>query len=40
MKNFDSRLTKLEKMIDDKLNPSEEIAIFVIRSIGETKKGK
>jgi hypothetical protein len=40
MKNFDSRLTKIEKIIDEILNPSEDRIILINKSAGETKEGK
>lgn len=40
MKNYDNRLTKIEKAIDEILNPSEDRIILVNKSAGETKEGK
>lgn len=36
MKNYTGRLTKLEKKIDEIINPLAKIAIFVFKSAGET----
>jgi hypothetical protein len=38
--NFDNRLTRIEKAIDEILNPCEEMIILVNKNLGETKEGK
>jgi hypothetical protein len=40
MKNFDSRLTKIERANEEILNPYEDRIILVNKSAGETKEGK
>jgi hypothetical protein len=40
MKNHDARIMKLEKMIDEILNPKENIPIIVNKFTGETKEAK
>ncbi|MGD1008269.1 MAG: hypothetical protein ABR980_13685 [Ignavibacteriaceae bacterium] len=40
MKSHDARIMKLEKMIDEILNPKENIPIIVNKSAGETKEAK
>jgi hypothetical protein len=40
MKSNFAKLLKLEKMIDEILNPSEEISVIVNISAGETKEAK
>jgi hypothetical protein len=40
MKNYDSRLKKIEKEFEEIFNPYEERIILVNKSAGETKEGK
>jgi hypothetical protein len=40
MKSHDTRIMKLEKMIDEILNPKENISIIVNKSASETKEAK
>jgi hypothetical protein len=40
MKNYDSRLKKIEKEFEEILNPYEDRIILVNKSAGETKEGK